>query len=395
MGCPNFCNGEEEMERRRVEEAARLAEREAEKAAREKAAAAEAIEQQAAEARTRAHPAFQSLRARQAAEQARFDAFEQQAKDALQARQTTRKRALHDKFEDLIDRMRERHAKTEQHLEDRQVLAEIELQANLEEKAKKVRIKLKYMEDYCNGKIAAPPSPSLYPSSSPIDQQQPPSQQQPEGESQEADHQPQPNEPPPPIPVPVLLPAPLPQRHVTDRDLEQLRQQYCVRDGMARRHLSQIHGLREKQAKSMEELTDRHEHEMDTLIARRTTETEDLAGRFSDEEEALLAVFGERRARLAGRWRVEAEVVRREVESREGVAYAVQEVPRWVEEEEAGTGTLEEERGVEGGRDDDDGDDAHVRELKQEELRDIRGGGGWGMTTAGTEPRGHPVEVVA
>ncbi|KAK4145742.1 uncharacterized protein C8A04DRAFT_10430 [Dichotomopilus funicola] len=394
MGCPNFCNGEEEMERRRVEEAARLAEREAEKAAREKAAAAEAIEQQAAEARTRAHPAFQSLRARQAAEKARFDVFEQRAKDALQARQTTRKRALHDKFEDLMDRMRERHAKTEQHLEDRQVLAEIELQASLEEKAKKVRIKLKYMEDYCNGRIAAAPSPSPYPSSSPVDQQQPPSQQpsqqQPEG-SQETQ---QTQQTEPPVPAPILLPTPLPQRHVTDRDLEQLRQQYCVRDGMARRHLSQIHGLREKQAKAMEELTDRHEREMDTLAERRATEMEDLAGRFSDEEEALLAVFGERRGRLARRWRVEAEVVRKEVEGREGVGYAVVEVPRWVEEE---TTLGEEGRGIEGGRDDNDGDDdTHVRELKQEELRDIRGSG-WGTTTTttGTGAVGHAVEVVA
>ena len=42
VGCPNFCDGDEELERRRIEEEQRAAAREAEEAAREAEAAAEA-----------------------------------------------------------------------------------------------------------------------------------------------------------------------------------------------------------------------------------------------------------------------------------------------------------------------------------------------------------------
>ncbi len=46
----------------------------------------------------------------------------------------------------------------------------------------------------------------------------------------------------------------MPSREVTKKHLEQLGQQYHLRDGMERRHESQINVLREKQAKRMEEL---------------------------------------------------------------------------------------------------------------------------------------------
>ncbi|KAK4042862.1 hypothetical protein C8A01DRAFT_44217 [Parachaetomium inaequale] len=301
VGCPNFCNGEEELERRRAEEEARLAELEAEKLAREKAAEAEEKEIQDAERRTQESREFSALREQQEAEMARFHAYERKVRDAMLARQSRRKLALVDKFSDLMDKMRERHAKTEQHLEDRQVLAEIELQAGLEEKEKKVRIKLRYMEDYCSGKtageIAGEPQPQ---------QQQ---QEQPQDETTAA--------------------ADMPQRRVTERDLEQLRQQYCVRDGMERRHQSQIHGLREKQAKSMEELVARHERETDALADRRAEEVEDLAVAFANEEEALLQTTRERRARLVKRWGLAAEILRAELERREGKAFAKMSLPEW------------------------------------------------------------------
>ncbi|GAB1311739.1 hypothetical protein MFIFM68171_01949 [Madurella fahalii] len=293
VGCPNFCNGEEELERRRAEEEARLAELEAEKLALEKAAEEEEVERREAERRTRESEEFRALRKAQEREMERFTEFESRAKEAMRARQSEKKSALVERFSDLMEKMRERHAKTEQHLEDRQVLAEIELQAGLEEKEKKVRLKLRYMEDYCHGRRNSRDDAAPAPATG--------------GASDD-----------------------MPPRQVTPKDLEQLRQQYCVRDGMERRHQSQINGLREKQAKSMEELVERHEKEMQTLSERRREEIEDLAVEFTNEEEALLQVFGARRARMERRWLLAAEILRAEMERKTGKRFARMRVPRWV-----------------------------------------------------------------
>jgi hypothetical protein len=297
VGCPNFCNGEEELERRRAEEEARLAELEAEKLALEAAAEKEAVARREAERRTAESGEFGGLRRRQEAEMVRFGAFETRVREAMLERQSRKKLALVDKFSDMIERMSERHAKTEQHLDDRQVMAEIELQEGLEEKEKKVRIKLRYMEDYCHGRQCTGSVPVVV------------------GGLENTDDD-------------------MPQRAVTDRDLEQLRQQYCIRDGMERRHQSQINGLREKQAKSMEELMQRHEKEMEALVERRAEEIEDLAVEFADEEEVLGRVFEERRARLERRWGLEGEVLRVELEGREGKTFAGVGVPRWPDRED-------------------------------------------------------------
>ncbi|KAH6855024.1 hypothetical protein B0I37DRAFT_305567 [Chaetomium sp. MPI-CAGE-AT-0009] len=323
VGCPNFCNGEEEMERRRVEEEARLAELEAEKLAREKAAEAEERAKQDAEKRTRESVEFKALREQQEAEMARFNEYEQKVKDALQNRQTREKIALGDKYADLMLKMRDRHAKTEQHLEDRQVMAEIELQAGLEEKEKRVQIKLRHMEDYCNGKtgLVAPPSEQ---------------QQQSESEQQSSQSESE-SQPPPQPPSQQQQDQPptttMPHRHVTPRDLEQLRQQYSLRDNITRRHRSQIHGLREKQAKRMEELVARHEREVDALAARRATDLVALVVQSANDEDELFCACAARKARMGRRWRLEAEVLRVELERRDGVVYAGVEVPVWPEGE--------------------------------------------------------------
>ncbi|KAK4148969.1 hypothetical protein C8A00DRAFT_47328 [Chaetomidium leptoderma] len=314
VGCPDFCNGEEEMERRRAEEEARLAELEAEKAALEKAAEKEEMARQEAEKRTRENSEFGRLRAQQEAEMARFEAYEQKVNEAMRVRQSNKKLALVDKFSDLADKMRERHAKTEQHLEDRQVMAEIEMQAKMEEKEKKVRIKLKYMEDYCNGGKGASAGAGAG-TVPPADNNDSNNDNNDNNDNNNADDN---------------NTTAMPQRQVTDRDREQLRQQYCVRDGMARRHRSQINGLREKQAKSMEELVARHAHEMETLVdRRRADEMEHLAVEFTDEEELLLQVLSERRARLESRWRLAGEILRVELERREKRAFAVMALPKW------------------------------------------------------------------
>ncbi|KAK3901038.1 hypothetical protein C8A05DRAFT_35301 [Staphylotrichum tortipilum] len=322
VGCPNFCNGEEELERRRVEEEARLAELEAEKLALEKVRVEEEAARLEAERRTAESSEVKALRAQQEAEMVRFLAFEHKAKAGMRAREADRKKALSDKFADLMDRMRDRHAKTEQHLEDRQVMAELELQAGLEEKEKKVRIQLKYMEDYCNGgssSSSTAPSASSSTTPSPSTTTPPP----------DPSDTPSPN---PTTTTPPNLPTEaMPQRQVTERHLEQLRQQYCLRDGMQKRHASQIHGLRERQAKSMEELVERHEREMDALLDRRATETEALAERFADEEEVMVGAFQRRRGKLESRWGWEGRVLKGELERRGGKRFAEVGVPKWLE----------------------------------------------------------------
>ncbi|RAL66785.1 hypothetical protein DID88_007568 [Monilinia fructigena] len=75
VGCPNYCNGEEMLERRRLEEEQRIAEEEKAKVAREEAEKAEAAERAAAEERTRRDNTLNALRARQINERDRFLRF--------------------------------------------------------------------------------------------------------------------------------------------------------------------------------------------------------------------------------------------------------------------------------------------------------------------------------
>ncbi|KAK4187253.1 ribonucleases P/MRP protein subunit POP1 [Podospora australis] len=290
VGCPNFCNGEEELERRRIAEEARQAELEAEELAREKAAQAEELARQEAEKRAMESTEFKQLRRDQEAEMLRFREFEKKAKGAMRARQLNKKLALVERYTELTEKMRDRHAKTEQHLEDRQVMVEFELHASLEEKEKKIRLKLRHMEEYCNGngKIV-------------LDRD-----------------------------------SKMPIRQITLKDREQLRQQYFIRDGMQRRHEAEINVLREKQAKAMEELKERHVKETEALADRRAEEIEDLAVEFTNEEELLVNTFRERKTRLISRWEIAIETLRVQMEKQHnGLRYAGIALPKWPDETSA------------------------------------------------------------
>lgn len=301
VGCPNYCNGEEELERRRMEQRAREAEVEAEKQAREREVAREETERIEAEKRTRVNVFFRELGERQKEEMEEFGRFEQKMRRIMWTRHNQRRLAMVERYRELVEKMRERHSKTEQHLEDRQIEAEIELRFALEQSEKSIRIQLKYMEAYCNslGRFD-------------VDKN-------------------------------------LPEREVTQKHLEQLGQQYHLRDGMERRHQSQINVLREKQAKRMEELMDRQEGEMRVLMEKRAEEFEDLGLEFANEEEELGRVFGERKGRLVRRWRLEMEVLRRRREVLDGVEYGRLDLPVWptVGEVQEGLGSVGEE--VDGG----------------------------------------------
>lgn len=285
VGCPNVCNGEEELERRRMEEEERMAELEAEKIAQEAVSAAEAVEREEAEKRSRDHVAFQYLEKSQQQEMARFHAYSAKVRSAMQARQSKEKDDLAEKHQDQEEKMKERHTKTVTHLEDRQIAAEMELQTTLEQSERSVKIRLKHMEAYCDGLGRAPSS----------------------------------NEN-------------MPRRVVTERDLRELGQQYNLRDNMDRLHQSKINVLRDRQAKRMEELLERHEAELEKLAEKRQEDLEDLAAQFAHEDDSLSGALKTRRERLEGRWELCMEILCKELSDKDGVKYALLPRPSWPDE---------------------------------------------------------------
>lgn len=284
IGCPNICNGEEELERRRMEEAQREAEMEAEKAREEAEAAAVEVKRQEAEARTAASDEFKKLKAEQFAEMQRFLVFERKTKWKMWTRHHERKRVLNEKYSDQCEKMRERHAKTEQHLEERQIAAEIELRASLEQAEKSVRIRVKHMEAYCRA-LGRSSISSRY--------------------------------------------ADMPPRVVTERHLRELGQQHNALEGMARLHQARINVLRDRQAKRMEELLERQEKELERLDEKREEDIEDLAADFANEEDALTQVFEERKTRLVRRWELTVKIVKVECERAHGEEYALILTSEW------------------------------------------------------------------
>lgn len=284
VGCPNYCNGEEELERRRIEEEARLAEEEAEKAAREEQEKAEAAEKLEAEKRTQESEEVNALRARQINERDRFSGFERKMKWIMWTRHGQAKLDILDRYGELQTKMKERHLKTSTHLEDRQVGAEMELRASLKQSERSVQIRLRHMEAYCDGL----------------------------GRSASGNN---------------------PARVVTERDLRQLGEQYNLRDDLERLHQSKINVMRDKQAKQMEQLLVRQEEELEQLGNKQTEELEALEDSFGTEEEGFTKLFQNRRARLRRRWEVVAAVERKKLEVSSGLCYATVSPIDWPDPE--------------------------------------------------------------
>ncbi|KAI5867765.1 hypothetical protein GGS23DRAFT_194555 [Durotheca rogersii] len=272
VGCPNFCNGDAELERRRLEEEARAAALAAEEAARQEAAEREVVERLEAEARAQNCEQFMALRAGQVEEMERFQAFERRSKWLMWTRHAHQRLALVGKQSGTIERMRERHAKTSANLEDRQVAAEMELRSTLDQSERNVRIRLKHMEAYCDGL----------------------------GKNPDAN---------------------MPSRVVTERDLRELGQQYNVEKNMKQLHQAKINVMRDRQAKVLEELIERQGSEMNKLIEKNKDELENLESEFADEEDALTTMFAERKSALEKRWELEMEVMRKELEKKSGLKY--------------------------------------------------------------------------
>jgi hypothetical protein len=292
VGCPNYCNGEEELERRRVEEEERIAELEAEKAAREEAEKAAAAEKIESEKRTAESEELNDLRARQINERDRFCAFERKMKWIMWTRHGQAKIDILDRYGDLQSKMKERHLRTATHLEDRQVGAEMELRASLKQAERSVAIRLRHMEAYCDGL----------------------------GRSAHGNH---------------------PARTVTERDLRELGQQYNIRDDLERLHQSKINVMRDKQAKQMEQLITRQEEEMEKLGDKQNADLDALEENFGTEEEGFLRLFQGRRIRMRRRWGLVEEMARKRLEGELKVKFAPMQPVDWPDPEEKGDEALE------------------------------------------------------
>jgi len=281
VGCPNYCNGEVELERRRIEEEARIEQLELEKAAKEKAEKEEAEEKAAAEKRTADNLELNNLRARQINERDRFSAFERKMKWIMWTRHGRAKLDIFDRYGELQNKMKERHARTAAHLEDRQVAAEMELRSSLKQSERSVQIRLRHMEAYCDGL----------------------------GRSANGTN---------------------PARIVTERDLRELGQQYNLRDDLERLHQSKINVMRDKQTKQMEHLVQRQEEEMEKLGMKQNEELDALVDDLSFEEEGFVKLFVDRRARLKWRWAIVEEIERKKLEGVKGERYAPMPPVEWV-----------------------------------------------------------------
>ncbi|TGJ75435.1 hypothetical protein E0Z10_g10993 [Xylaria hypoxylon] len=283
IGCPNLCNGDDEMERRRQEEEARIAALEAEEAIKQEAAAREAAEELEAEVRTQNCAEFKALHAEQAKEMDRFGTFEQKSKWLLWTRHAQQKVALVEKHSAAIQKMLERHAKTSGNLEDRQVAAEMELRCTLEQSEKHVRVRLKHMEAYCDGLGRNPASEMTC-------------------------------------------------RVVSERDLRELGQQYNLEKNMKQLHQAKINVMRDRQAKALEQLLERQECEVERLMEKNAKEVEHLESVFADEEDTLVMTFSARQSTLDARWKLEMEIMRKELENERGVRYNLLPRLEWPQE---------------------------------------------------------------
>ncbi|KAK8008489.1 hypothetical protein PG991_011040 [Apiospora marii] len=283
VGCPNFCNGDEELERRQQEEEARVAALEAEQALKEEEAAKELVERELAMQRSREAPEFETLRQEQCAEMDRFLLFERRQKWLMWTRHARQKVALVEKHSAALEKMQERHTKTAANLEDRQVAAEFELRSSLETEQRNIRIRLRHMEAYCDG-LGKKPSSNM------------------------------------------------PSRVVTERDLRELGQAYNVEKNMKQLHQAKINVMRDRQAKALEDLLERQDAELERLTEKDQQEVESLESNLTDEEDLLAATFRRRRTAIEKRWELAIEVVRNELETSKGVRYAAIPLSEWPQE---------------------------------------------------------------
>ncbi|OAA55679.1 IBR finger domain protein [Cordyceps fumosorosea ARSEF 2679] len=276
-GCPNLCGDEEaepEPERRRGSRLPSHASSSSDNKHRQDETPATAADKRP----QLRDPAVQDLAARQALELHRFCTFSARTRSALQSRHASDRLALVQRHMDSEDALSARHASATAALEDRQIAAEMELRAALEQAARSVNLRLKHMEAYCR-------------------------------------------------------PATSDSRVVTEGNLRELGQQYALRDGMERQHQAKVNVMRERQARRMAELLDAQEQEAEAAAARQRGEAKEGEERRGEGRRKAEDELRARQVRLDARWRLEAEVLRRERAAADGVEYAEVVTPEWPREQ--------------------------------------------------------------
>jgi hypothetical protein len=216
----------------------------------------------------------------------------------MQTRHATEKLAMLEKHADEQEQMTDRHSKATSSLEDRQVAAEMELRNTLEQSERSVKIRLKHMEKYCEGLSRNPTTAAAAAAAA------------------------------------AAASASGPGRVVTERDLQELGQQYSLRDGMERQHQAKINVMRDRQAKRMEELLEKQEAELMALADTHREESAGHADMCAAEAESLTDTLRTLQIRLDSRWGLEVEVLCKELEAADGMRYGLVSTPTWPQEVE-------------------------------------------------------------
>ena len=109
---------------------------------------------------------------------------------------------------------------------------------------------------------------------------------------------------------------------VTEKDRHELRKQRQVRADIPRRQESQINVLRGKQEKEIEELEAKQQTDIVKLSHDKHEELKRLQDTYLQDEEQLDSVLEQKKERMVNRWILEAEVIRRKLETSTGFSFA-------------------------------------------------------------------------
>ncbi|EFZ01231.2 IBR domain protein [Metarhizium robertsii] len=273
VGCPNVCNGEEGLAKRRKEEEERAAQA---KAVRE-------AERQECEERSASHPSMIALRASQEQEKQRLLDFRCSAESSLKARHAAEGIALMNQQVEEEEQLSQKHSRETSQLDDRQIAEELELRQSLEQAEKSIRVRIKHMEAYCDG-LGQNPNGSA-----------------------------------------------LPPRIVTEQNLRDLGIQYNLRDDMERQHQSKINMMRDRQEKRMEELLEKHETDLQDQADGQRKARDELIDKHKQEAGQFHSIFDGRQSRTTARWTLAIEVLCKELQEQDGLKYAVVDAPSWPE----------------------------------------------------------------
>lgn len=265
-GCPNLCNDEAEIAKRR-------------KSAEHDIPATHDHELKQS-TRQGTTDEIIALSRNQTVEMERFCNFMKQALSGMRERHSTEHLAMVEKHTSQTADTKAKHTQAITSLEDRQVAAEIELLHTLEQSEKSVKLRLKHMEAYCKSK----------------------------------DNQPS---------------GGMPSRVVTERDLHELEQQYALLEGMERQHQAKINVMRERQTKRMGELVEKQENELEQLSSLQRDELSSQELRFAADQKCSGELFRSRQIRITTRWALQMEVLCKDQGEQSNTTYTCIPTPSW------------------------------------------------------------------